>query len=264
MTTIAITGHEGRIGSELVKRGYTPLVCDITNIEETIDTVSSVNPDVIIHCAAMTDVGWCETHEKEASKVNIRGTAHVMEAHKGRFIYLSTVHVFDGMRYHPYSEKHEVNPLNAYGITKFAGEAVTRTGGIPYTIIRISKAFDYEWMKDTLGDLEYVNEVVFPTFITRSFVHTSHLVNGISYLAESDMYVNLLHLGGKDTLSYYDFWLQAARVLGFDEHRIIARSEEIEDYPRPFRGGLSVRKAKKLGVPLYSALDGLKEVRKGL
>ena len=126
MTVIAVTGHEGRIGKRLVEKGYTPLECDITNVDQTFDTVSSVNPDVIIHCAAMTNVGWCENNEKEAYKVNARSVSHVLEAFAGRFIYLSTVHVFDGTKYWDYSEKHVPNAVNVYGLTKLAGEQVVK------------------------------------------------------------------------------------------------------------------------------------------
>ncbi len=266
MTVIAVTGHEGNIGSRLVKKGYTPLDCDVTDIKQVIDTVSKVNPDVIVHCAAKTGVGWCEKNEKEAYKINVRGTANVLESFAGRFIYLSTVHVFNGNRWTPYSEKHEPNVVNAYGATKLAGEMVTRLWDNPYTILRISRSFDVESMIDTIDFLDNTDDTVeFTSLIKRSFAHTDHLVEGIMYVAENDLGgVELLNVAGKDVLSYYDFWVQAAHIFGFDTKRIIARKHKIDDYPRPFRGGLSVKKAKKLGVPIYSAIDGLKMIKETL
>jgi dTDP-4-dehydrorhamnose reductase len=269
MNKIAVTGHEGRIGSLLVKRGYTPLECDIADEEQVRDTVLSVNPDVIIHCAAMTDVGWCEENKKEASKVHIRGTDNVLQSFKGStFIYLSTVHVFNGRKYFDYTEKHEPSPVNEYGWTKWAGEIVANTFAERPIVLRISKAFDYEWMKSALDVIQNPYEisdsavmVEFPTFIKRSFVYTPHLVEGIAWVAENLPDVKLLNVSGTDTLSYYDFWVWAAKMLGLDENRIIPRKHEIDEYPRPFRGGLNVKKAKKLGVPLYSVIDGLKAVK---
>ena len=263
---IAVTGHKGNIGSRLVKKGYIPLDCDVTNVEQVFDTVSDVNPDVIVHCAAKTDVGWCEKNEKKAYAINVLGTSIVLESFAGRFIYLSTVHVFNGKKYFPYSEKHEPNVVNAYGATKLAGEMVTRLWDNPYTILRISKSFDVESMIDTIDYLDGTNDTVeFTSLIKRSFVHIDHLVEGIMYVAENDLGgVELLHVAGKDMLSYYDFWVQAAHIFGFDAKRIIARKHEIDDYPRPFRGGLAVKKAEKLGVPLYSAIDGLKMIKETL
>jgi dTDP-4-dehydrorhamnose reductase len=259
---IAVTGHEGRIGSLLVKRGYAPLECDITNPEEVQSALHGANPDVIIHCAAMTDVGWCEENPKEASKVHIRGTDTVLREFEGTFIYLSTVHVFNGRKYFDYSEKHEPAPVNTYGWTKWGGEIVTQTFAKRSIVLRISKAFDYEWMKNGIILNNYwETDVEFPTFIKRSFVYTPHLVEGISWVAENLPDVKLLNISGIDTLSYYDFWVRASKMLGLDESRIIARKHEIEDYPRPFRGGLNVKKAKKLGVPLYSVVDGLEAIK---
>lgn len=268
---IAITGQEGRIGSQLLKKGYTPLECDITDFEQVLDTVSSVEPDVIIHCAAMTDVAWCENNEKEAFRVNVNGTANVLNAFAGRFIYLSTVHVFDGKKYFDYSEKHTPNAVNVYGLTKLAGEQVVRLWDNPYTIIRISKAFDWEYLKSyidffNMTRLPVKKDIDFPTFIKRSFVHVEHLAEGIAWVAENEMskHGGILNVSGTDTLSYYDFWVWVAKVFGMDESRIIPRKNEIPENPRPFRGGLNVKKAKKLGVPLYSANDGLKLIKERL
>jgi dTDP-4-dehydrorhamnose reductase len=257
---IAVTGHEGTIGSRLVKRGYIPLDCNITKVDEVFDTVSKVNPDVIIHCAAMTSVAWCEENEKAAFATNVNGTANVLESFAGKFIYLSTVHVFDGQKYWDYSEK--PNAVNIYGLTKLSGESVVRLWDNPYTIIRISRTFDYESLAEQIGYLDDTDDTIeMPTFIKRSFVYTDHLVEGIAYVAENNLDVDLLNISGTHTLSYYNFWIQIAKTFGIDEKRIIPRKHEIKDYPRPFRGGLSVRKAKRLGVPLYSANDGLKLIK---
>jgi dTDP-4-dehydrorhamnose reductase len=264
MTTIAVTGHEGTIGSRLVKKGYTPLECNITNIEEVHDTVAKVNPDVIIHCAAMTSIAWCEESEKEAFMVNVRGTSHVLDAFAGKLIYLSTVHVFDGKKYWDYTEKHVPDPVNVYGLTKLSGEQVVKLWDNPYTILRISRTFDKDSLRVYREYLDEGRELDFPTFIKRSFVHADHLAEGIAYVAENNLDVDLLNISGTHTFSYYDFWIQAARVFGLDETLIIPRKKEIKDYPRPFRGGLNSKKAKNLGVPLYSAVDGLELIKEQL
>ena len=230
---IAVTGYKGRIGSQLVKRGYTPLDCDITDFEQVRDTVSKVNPDVIIHCAALTDVGYCERskeNEKEAFKVNVRGTANLLEGFEGTFIYLSTVHVFNGEKYFDYSEKHKPDPVNAYGYSKWAGEIAADAFAENLIILRISKAFDYEWMRYPIESWNIINyELDVPTFIKRSFVYTPHLAEGIGWVAENLLDVKLLNVSGTDTLSYYDFWMQAANVLGLDKKRIIPRKHTISD-----------------------------------
>ena len=268
---IAVTGHKGTIGKRLVERGYTPLDCDITKIAQTIDVVDRVAPDVIVHCAAMTSVAECENMEKEAFRVNVGGVVNVLEAFAGKFIYLSTVHVFDGttrLWNFDYTEKSRPSGVNVYGLTKLSGEQVVKLWDNPYNIIRISRTFDYNSLQphlSYLGKYDNRNETLeFPTFIKRSFVHADHLVEGIAYVAENNVNSDILNISGTQTLSYYNFWIWVAKTFGIDEKRIIPRNHEIDDYPRPFRGGLDVSKAKKLGVPLYSAQDGLDLIKEQL
>lgn len=73
MTKIAVTGSKGRLGSSLVRQGCIPLNSDITNLELLTDEVRHLSPDVIINCAAKTNVLYCEEHPKEALEVNFRG-----------------------------------------------------------------------------------------------------------------------------------------------------------------------------------------------
>jgi len=263
---IAVTGHEGRIGSELVRRGYEPLVCDITDFDQTKDAIHSVSPDVIIHCAAATDVGWCEENDKEAFGINVRGTTNLLEAFTGTFIYLSTVHVFNGQKFFKYSEKHQPSPINVYGLTKWSGEVAGKffADNSRFIVVRTSRTFDWGFIR---GGIEYLKrnmEQDYTTLIKRSFVHTSHFVDGLTWLVDRlDEFpdLELLHLAGTDMFSYYEFWLQVANILGYDNKLIIPRKHKIKDHPRPFKGGLNVDKAKKMGVPLFSSIDGLKLIK---
>ena len=65
-------------------------------------------------------------------------------------------------------------------------------------------------------------------------------------------------------ISYYDFWLQVANTFDLDKKLIIPRKHKIDSDPRPFRGGLSIRKAKRMGMPLFSSIDGLKLIKENM
>lgn len=260
---IAVTGYEGQIGSELIKLGYEPLKCDITDLDQVNDEIHRVKPDVIIHCAALTDVAYCEENGKKAFAVNVGGVNNMLYDFNGIFIYLSTVHVFDGQKYWNYSERHSPNPINTYGFTKWAGETISTYGTCRSIVVRISKTFSRESLHETISALVDGKQIEFPTFIKRSFNEVSHCAEGISWLAENVHEIpdlKLINIAGTDTLSYYQFWQWVARTVKFDESRVVPRKHEIDLPPRPFRGGLSTRLAKKLGVPLYSAIDGLKDM----
>jgi len=264
---VVVTGHKGLIGSKLVERGYEPLDCDITNLEETTERIHSVNPDVIIHCAALTNVGYCEQkkNREEAFAVNVGGTNNLLYDFSGILIYLSTVHVFNGRKYWDYRENHRPDPLNTYGFTKWAGEEISRYGTARSVVVRLSKVFDkyFYWGFEELSKLKKGEEIICPTFMKRSFQYLPHFVENLIWLVERleefpDL--EILNIAGEHTLSYYQFWQQLARAFGIDENLVKPRKHEIEDYPRPFRGGLSVSKAKGMGMPLYSAWDGLQEI----
>jgi len=264
---LAVTGWEGRIGSELVDRGYEPLKCDITNLDEVVSEIHRVKPDVIVHCAAMTSVAECEEDDKKAFAVNVNGVNNILYDFAGTLVYLSTVHVFDGTKYWSYSERHKPNPVNTYGFTKWAGEEVARMGAGRTVVVRVSRTFDWDFLLEGLDKIGSGEEVEFTTLIKRSFQYLPHLVDNLTWLVNKlnefpDL--DLLNIAGTDTLSYYDFWLQVCNVFGLDVQLLKPRTHKIDDHPRPFRGGLNVKKAKKLGMPTYSAVDGLKLMKREL
>lgn len=265
MTKIAVTGYEGMIGSELTDRGYEPLKCDITNLDEVNSEIHRVNPDIIVHCAALTSVAECEEDDKKAFAVNVNGVNNILYDFSGTLIYFSTVHVFNGTKYWSYSERHRPDPVNTYGFTKWAGEEVAKMNAGRTVIIRVSRQFDWNFIRPDVERLQAGEEVEFTTLIKRSFQHVSHFADNLTWLINKlDDFpdLELLNIAGQDALSYYDFWLQVGNVMDLDVQKIKPRTHKIDDYPRPFRGGLNTKKAQKMGMKIYSALDGLKMMKR--
>jgi dTDP-4-dehydrorhamnose reductase len=268
---ISVTGYEGTIGNKLLNYGCVPLVCDVTNPKEVKDVVSKEKPDIVIHCAAVTDVDYCESHFKESFDVNVRGTFNVVEAMPADalFIYLSSDHVFSGQNYfyEGYSERHKPSPVNRYGFSKWGGELATKTGNCKTIIVRSSKCFNYEWAKPTLDKLQNGEEVIFTDLIKRSFYHIDHLVDGLLYLAnnhENFPDLEIINIAGDQRLSYYMFWVNLRRYLELPG-QIKPRSFELKDKsPRPFRGGLDTGLAKRKGFPLHSTKEGFELIKRGI
>lgn len=120
MTKLFITGGTGLLGRELLKifpRAIAP-------IHEEFDIVRDKMPlngvDLIIHCAAWTDLKSAETHKKDCYKTNVVGTSNIARL-KIPMIYISTEYVFDGDRGN-YSEEDYPYPVNFYAFTKLLGE----------------------------------------------------------------------------------------------------------------------------------------------
>ena len=145
---ILITGGSGALGSSIRKI----LDCDapdsktlnITSFNNCISYINKTDPDIVIHCAAWTDVAGAEKNKEGCWSINVRGTENMIRAANGRrFIYISTHYVFDGER-GMYTEKDTPNPVNYYSLTKLIGEAII--GQYPNTlIIRTGLKKDGSW-----------------------------------------------------------------------------------------------------------------------
>lgn len=132
---IAIVGVGGQLGTDCVNIfsndheivGLDIPKIDIGDANSVKDVITPIKPDVIINCAAFTNVDGCEAEKELAMKINGDGPkylAQTADALGSRFIHISTDYVFSGNKPIPeyYTEEDEVDPLSQYGITKLAGE----------------------------------------------------------------------------------------------------------------------------------------------
>lgn len=183
---ILLTGGSGLLGTELLKldpciEAPTRKDLDITDDDAVLAFVADLNPDVIIHAAAITDNREIEADPSEAVDVNIHGTANIARACLGtriRLVYLSTDYVYRGDRGR-YIETDDVAPSNLYAWTKLAGEAAVRT--VPnHLIIRTSfggDKFPYPVaFSDKWSSKEYV-DVIAPDILEAARSPLTGIVN---------------------------------------------------------------------------------------
>ena len=148
-----VTGYKGQLGYDIVRelheRGEYNILAvdidqmDITNREQVFDIVKKYNPDVIFHCAAMTQVDRAENDIEFCTNVNVNGTRNLTDASievGAKMVYMSTDYVFDGKKEGLYKETDEVNPMSIYGKTKYLGEEEVRRNPNHF-ITRISWVF---------------------------------------------------------------------------------------------------------------------------
>ena len=106
---------------------------DITQKDQGLAFIRKIRPEVIINCAAFTQVDLCETRKDLAWAVNVTGAENLALAAVAcgaRLVQISTDYVFDGQSNNPYIESDAPHPINAYGQTKLVGEqAVQEIGG---------------------------------------------------------------------------------------------------------------------------------------
>lgn len=167
-----ITGYKGQLGydiaRELLKRGESEIyvsdrgeldkeidvrslrlkneknldfrALDITDSDAVMKLIEEIKPDAIYHCAAWTNVDGAEDNYDLCYNVNVNGTKNLVEAAKkvgAKIVYISSDYVFDGTKDGIYEEDDKVNPLNAYGKTKYLGEEEARRYD-KHFIVRIS------------------------------------------------------------------------------------------------------------------------------
>lgn len=153
---LAIIGGRGMLGTDLTSEcgryGFEPVVLDlpefdITNIDHVHRAVSSA--DMIVNCAAYTNVDGAESETESAYQVNAdavgRLGAIVRDAGKW-LLHISTDFVFDGKSDQPYVETDSAHPINTYGKSKLAGEQLLAESGCRYCVVRV------EWTYGLAGN----------------------------------------------------------------------------------------------------------------
>ena len=152
---LALIGAEGMLGSCLKKilPASTTLLAldlpgfDMTDRGQVRAVLDNFRPDLIINCAAYTDVDGCENEEQLATAVNGSGPGFLAEAalsSDATLVHISTDYVFSGEKGEPYTEADIAEPKSAYGRSKLAGEsAIMRSGLKGFLIVRTSWLYGY-------------------------------------------------------------------------------------------------------------------------
>ena len=149
---IAILGAGGRLGAALMREyrekfdvvGFTHAQIDLADFDELEQTVSRVDFDLLINCAALTDVDLCEEQSDQAFRVNAGAPellAQVCTDKKAKLIHFSTDYVFDGEKREPYGEEDPANPIGVYGESKRKGEENVLALQDRHLVVRVSWVF---------------------------------------------------------------------------------------------------------------------------
>lgn len=150
---IVVLGSGGRLGSALVREwraeghhvlGLSRQLLDIGNFSTVRETLGAQDFDVLVNCAALTNVDYCETHADEAQRLNgeaVATIADVCSRKRARCIHISTDYVFDGAKTTPYTEDDEARPISVYGASKLAGEKFLHSVSAQHLAVRVSWVF---------------------------------------------------------------------------------------------------------------------------
>lgn len=150
---IFLTGSSGILGSELLAqlekhnhnvKGYSSSDIDLGSLQDIKDKMQSFQPDIVIHCAAMTNVDLCEDDRDAAYLINVTASQHLSktaaELNIG-IIYISSCGVYGNSLRTPYKETDDTQPLNYHHLTKLEGEKEVKSNNPKSLIIRTGWLF---------------------------------------------------------------------------------------------------------------------------
>lgn len=203
---------------------------DISDLDAVMEAVSGEHPDMIINCAAYTNVDGCETNTEEAYKANAIGPRNLAIASNEagvRLIHVSTDYVFPGDGNVPYTEFDPVGPKSAYGRSKLAGEEFVQNLTSRYFILRTAWLYgDGKNFVKTMVNASKTRDEVSVVMDQRGTPTTTmELARMIHYLAGSQEY-GLYHATCEGDSNWADFTREIYSQLGISTRVNKVTSEE--------------------------------------
>lgn len=265
---VLITGAKGQLGKQItniLKNGQSEIgklpkeyenveiigvdvdVLDITDINAVRSYLTDVKPEIIINCAAYTNVDACESNEDLAFKINAlgpRNLAIISNEVNAKLVHVSTDYVFSGEGTVPFKEYDETIPVSVYGKTKLAGEKFVREIADKYYIIRTAWLYGYEGNNFVYTIIKAGKEKGYLTVVDDQRgnpTNAEDLAHHMLKVAVTEEY-GTYHCTGTGECSWYDF---ASKIIEFSN---------IECKVDPVTSNDYVRAAKR---PSYSSLDNM-------
>ena len=258
---VLITGANGQLGNEMRRLGavspneylFTDVAeLDITDKAAVAEFVKSNNIEIIVNCAAYTNVDKAEDDEATAELINataVRNLAEAVKAVDGTLFHVSTDYVFGSEGNTPRTEDMPTNPLGVYGKTKLHGEQAIAEVGAKAIIIRTAwlySEFGNNFLKTMLrltAEKESLN-VVFdqvgsPTYAGDLALAIFSIIEGGVYAGNEGVY----HFSNEGVCSWYDFATEIAAAAG---HECVVMPCHSNEFP------------SKVTRPPFSVLDKTK------
>lgn len=279
---ILVTGSNGQLGNEMRVasanlQNHTFIFTDVAELD--ITNQAAVNQffaqnkiDIVVNCAAYTDVNRAESDLEKAELINATAPkilADCCKANGAKFIHVSTDYVFDGSAHLPYKETDKENPVSAYGSTKYHGEQNIVASGCEYVIIRtcwLYSSFGKNFVKTmaTLGATKEELGVVFDQVGTPTYA--ADLANAIATIIaktaqDPTAFVKgIYHFSNEGVCSWYDF---TVAIMGLYNLNCRIKPLHTDEYPTPAnRPAYSVLDKTKIkntfGIPIPHWYESLK------
>jgi len=275
---ILVTGATGQLGRALAPvlaghevRGAGSKDFDVADLGAVRAALGTARPDLVINCAAYTDVDGAETDAEAAFRINALGPRNLALATRARgaaLLHVSSDYVFDGRADRPYCEFDATNPVSVYGRSKLAGEDAVRTFNERHFVVRTA------WLYSTAGrnfaltmrSLAERPEVRVVSDQFGSPTYAPHLARAIAELLPSEAW-GTYHLAGRGCASWYDLCRALYAELGIATPvRAVSTAEFPRPAPRPRFAALSTVQSPQILLPPWEqgVRDFARELRSPL
>jgi len=237
---ILITGASGMLGATLAsawRDKYTVFATDHTNFNNNTvknfkefdllsdsyeELINWSTPDVIIHCAAITNVDQCEEQPKQAVAVNAGSVKKLLQSinNNTKIIFISSEAVFSGVQ-HLASENDKTTPQTVYGESKVAAEKYLKEAGNSHLIIRttiVGKNINtnrtgfVEWL---VNSAKHKKEITLFDDVFFTPITIWDLMEELEWVLENNVF-GTIHIAGKRLISKFEFGKQIYERLGFN------------------------------------------------
>jgi len=219
---IIVIGANGRLGAALAReyqgvfsvKAFARSQLDLGKLDQVRSTLSETEFDLLLNCAALTNVDYCESHSDEAFLINAespRLLAEICAEKSAKLVHISTDYVFDGKQDTPYIEEDPPAPLSVYAESKLEGERSVLEVSANHLVVRLSWVFgpDRPSFIDQIIQRARENETV--TAVADKFSSPSYTIDVANWLRlawENDAQ-GILHLANSGACSWQE-WAQYA------------------------------------------------------
>jgi len=267
---LLVTGAAGMLGRDVMLAagnaghdvvGFGRAELDVTDPAALSRKFDLERPDVVINCAAWTDVDGAEAAEEAAFAVNGTGAGNAAAAAAevgAGVVYVSSDYVFDGAKGAPYVESDQPAALSAYGRTKLAGEEATVAANKRHFVVRSAWLFGVggpNFVETMLRLAGSGNEVLVVRDQVGSPTYTWHLAYGIVRLIEG-LEFGIHHMAAAGQCSWYEFAREIFEQAKVECKVLSITTEEFgRPAPRPPFSALTSQREHAIRLPSWQ--DGL-------
>lgn len=260
------------IGTSLRRKQNDLISLDLTDLQAVQDCFFKYKPNYIIHCAAEKSPDICQNDPAKTQNINVNATQYLAKLSKeisAKLIYISTDYVFDGTQ-PPYQTFHIPNPINAYGLSKRAGEIEVIKENPQSIILRVPVLY---------GPIENLEEsavtTIFSTVLKKSPLKNDHwairyptytpdiadAILKIASLPTTKPIKGIFHFSGNEPFTKYEIAKIMAEVFKLSHQHIQPDPNPSSGAPRPKNCHLDSQELKKIiDFQLTSFRTAIKEV----